>query len=175
MAKKSHKVGDWQPPTAERSAVGGDGGLWRRLSCRRVLATFQSPVPAHGKASRKSDGTGTRDWKVPRTRRLKNLRYGVWPPCAMEWPFLPPGNTIVVSRAKSNQIAFGARPSRPQQRDFEPCHCASGRSATSRRRFPLRRPIQPNRAKSCLIVLNPDKSNDRKPVRTAVCPKLGRG
>ena len=63
MAKKSHKVGDWQPPTAERSAVGGDGGLWRRLSCRRVLATFQSPVPACGKSSGKSAGTGTRDWQ----------------------------------------------------------------------------------------------------------------
>ena len=49
LGKKSHQVGDWQPPIAERSAVNGAGGLWRRHSCRRVLATFQSPVPACGK------------------------------------------------------------------------------------------------------------------------------
>ena len=73
--------------------------------------------------------------------------------------------SIVVNRAKSSQIAFGGRPSRPstlrsatedgQQRDFAPCRRASGRSATSRRLFPPCRAIQPNRTKSRLIVVNP--------------------
>ena len=75
-------------------------GLWRRHSCRRVLATFQSPVPSCGKASGKSDATGTRtrDWKVPRTRRLESLRNGVWPPGVMEWTFSPPSQETNESR-----------------------------------------------------------------------------
>jgi hypothetical protein len=43
---------------------------WRRHSCRRVMATFQSPVPCAELSLR-----GTRDWKVPSTRRLESLRY----------------------------------------------------------------------------------------------------
>ena len=60
MSEPRHTTGDGQWPVAERSAVAGGGGLWRRHSCRRVLATFQSPVPAYGKASGKSAGPGTR-------------------------------------------------------------------------------------------------------------------
>jgi len=76
----------------------------------------------------------------------------------------PNSHQIVLNRVKSRLIAFGARPSRPstlpsstdgQQRDFVPRHRSFGPSVTSRRRFPLRRPLQPNRAKSYLIVLNP--------------------
>jgi hypothetical protein len=56
-----------------------------------VLATFQSPVPACGKSSGKSAGTGTRDWQVPGTRRQESRRYYS--------PIHPPMN-----RAQSRQI-----------------------------------------------------------------------
>ena len=97
MAKQSHQVGGGQTPTAEHSASDGGGGLWRRHSCRRVLATFQSPVPTCGKASEKSAFTGTRDWKVPGTRRQASR------PCNSH-------SQIPVNRTHSRRIGVNPTP-----------------------------------------------------------------
>jgi hypothetical protein len=87
MREPRHTVGDGQWPIAARSAGDGGagcgvdilvGGCWR-LSSRQFLRT-----------EKRAGNQTARDWKVPRIRRLENLRYDVWPPCAMEWPFPPP-------------------------------------------------------------------------------------
>jgi hypothetical protein len=73
----------------------------------------------------------------------------------------PNRSRIVLNRGKSKLIAFGVPPSRPAQPDFAPCHRLSGRSATSRRRIPIRQSIQPDRAKSYPIVVHPPLPSGR--------------
>ena len=132
MSKPRHTTCEGQGPIAERSAVAGGGGLWRRHSCRRVLATFQSPVSAGGKLTRNSAATGTRtrDWKVPRTCRLESLRYGVWSPGVMEWTFSPPSQETNEARQipGARSICFHASKkqmiSGPLVRCSHPCNVA---------------------------------------------------
>ncbi|MDR3572371.1 MAG: hypothetical protein P4L50_00780 [Anaerolineaceae bacterium] len=61
---------------------------------------------------------------------------------------------LLVNRTKSSQIAFGGRPSRPQQRDFAPL---PPRIWTLCNEPPPLSPLPGNPAKSHLIVVNPDR------------------
>ena len=108
---------------------------WRRHSCRRVLATFQSPVPVGGKSSGISADMGTRDWKVPHTRRPASRRYDA-------------RSQIPVNRAQSRQIQ--PNPGKPRPRwcggeGSKGTDAALGTDAHAPSR------IQVNRGKSCCL------------------------